>query len=158
MELAINTLENNSPVTQKLFLNKTASILGVRIHLLKVGVLTDGKLQLRIKINSSTVLEIEKNFTELNQLGNYWHGLFAFPLASPLPINVLPKNGSTLIELEFKMFDHTNSNSNYVALVHSADPTTKIKHNETLDYYSSYGTSPSNDIWNNPYGIEVYTI
>jgi hypothetical protein len=54
------------------------------------------------------------------------------------------------------MTSHTNSPSVLTALVKSSNPVNELIHNEAEFYFPDYGTDAAQDVWNNPYGLELY--
>jgi hypothetical protein len=75
MILATNSLDNNSPISQKIYLSRSTMIAGFRSHFLKVGSLTDGLLTLDVKVDGVLVTSLTKTYSVMNALGSNWLGV-----------------------------------------------------------------------------------
>jgi len=156
--LAINTLENNVAIIQNIYLTKDQDIIGIRVKLLKVGTLTNGTITMIIKDGSNVLSIVSKSYIDFNSLGSNWYGFYSFLLDNILPISKNSEDTNLKLSFEFKITSHTNSDSNYLALVHEEFPTTELHHLTDQLYYPTYGDDKNADVWNNPYGIEVYSL
>lgn len=156
MILATETFEDSIPITQKIFLPRSVLVAGIRTHFLKVGILIDGTLSLLVKVDGVSVTSLSKTFNEINALGANWHGMLSWEFNSPVNIKRNPLSSSAVIEFIFTISSHTDSDSIYTALVHSPDPATAIVHQESGAYFPTYGQDQSQDIWNNPFELELY--
>ena len=158
MILATRPFYNNEPITQSIYITNNKIIDGVRFHLLKVGNLTDGVLTLDIKVNGSTVASKSRSYIDLNTLGINWHGLASFELQNPCNVKIDPLQSELKIDFTFTLSSYTNSDTLYLALVHETNPITDLRHDVSASYYPTYGEDAGIDVWNNPYGLELYTL
>jgi len=156
--LATRQFNNNEPISHKIYITRNTTIAGARVHLLKVGSISGAIITMDVKVNGSIIASKVRSNADLNALGTYWHGLLSFELQSPCNVKIDPLNSELLVEFIFTVSSYTNSNTNYLALVHETNPTTPLRHDVSASYYPTYGVSDATDVWNNPYGFELYTL
>ena len=144
--LAINTLDNT--ITQKLHIERSSILLGCRIPIIKVGILTDGNLTITLKLNDTQIHQQSITYQELNELGLYWQGMKAFQF--PHPISLRKVNRTSLFDLDIEISTTcTMSGSIYLGLVKEPHPVRVA--NPGVDF----GDNPNRDIWTNPYKIDL---
>ncbi len=153
--LAITKFDTDTTEIQmKIRFEHNCLIKAIRLKVLKHGVLADGNVTLQVlnsdnkDIGSKTL-----SYEDINQIqGTYAHGFIKFEFDEQVAIN--KSEGSQYIEVTIKvtMTDHTHDHDNYFALIREENP-----------YFDEFGTRPTTsgdeeDIWFNPYGIEIYGI
>lgn len=152
--LAIHSLDET--VTQRIHITKPKIILGFKVNLIKVGLLTDGNLILRLKHSGGTFGTVTIPYTELNLLGTNWHGQKAFQFDAPININLLYDIDTFYLDVEIST-TCTQTKYIYLGLIHEPHPV-NINHLTDQPYYPTYGNDPTIDVWNNPYTIDMITL
>lgn len=150
MILAVNLLDE--PLKVSTVMRDSKLIQGFRIHLIKVGVIPSGNITCNMKINNVLVLTQDITFTELNELGEYWHGFKAVQFNKPISVKKKSTNENFNFTIEFSSTIHMED-SVYVGIVREYHPTTELNNKP-----SDYGERPEMDIWKNPFGFELYTL
>lgn len=156
--LAVKQLQNAVAITQTIYITNNRDLLGCRMHILKAGTLVDGTVTVTFTANSEVIKTITKSYTDFNSLGANWHGMFALDFTTPIPVRINPSVGNLPITITITITGHTDSDTNYLGLVHEDYPTTTLVHDTGASYYPTYGNDHSQDVWNNPFGIEVYSL
>lgn len=156
--LAVNSLQDSIAVTQTIYTSRNITVDGIRVHMLKLGVLTDGTITLLVKVNGTTVKTLTKSYTEFNTLGTEWHGMKSWAFDNPLIIKRLPTLTENTIEFVLTISSHTDSDTVFLSIVKSSDVVGTIRHIPAGSYYATYGADSAEDVYNNPYDIELYTL
>lgn len=143
----------DTTITQPIRILSSKVIVGIRINLMKVGVLTNGQLTLNVKYLGNIIKTVAIDYTDLNLLGNYWHGMKAFEFDAPLSIKKLSTSSELVLNLEFST-TCTQTNDIYLGLIHEPHPN-NVHHLTGEPYYPTYGNDSSRDVWNNPYSVDV---
>lgn len=146
--LAIETLDSMKKV--ECWFEESKTIIGCRIHLIKVGNLPSGNLSLNVKINGTSIYQQSYSNTELNELDLYWHGFKQFQFTKPLSIKKKPGDIKNVVTFEFST-TCSLTDEIYLGLVREPSPTTDLENTEILTDLPQY------DIWKYPFGFELYS-
>lgn len=149
--LAVRILDE--VVTQRVNIPRSKMIAGFRLSIIKVGTLTDGELNLDVKLNGNVIATKSYSYQELNTLGNYWHGMKAFEFDNPVTLRILSTTDYLTLDLEISTTSSFTDNV-YLGLVHEPHPI-NVNHLEGEPYYETYGNNPSRDVWNNPIKVDM---
>lgn len=148
MKLAVDTLDTTKKVT--CFFEDSKTLVGCRIHLIKIGTLTDGDLILTVKVNGNQIYQKSIGYETLNTLGNFWHGFKEFQFDKVQSVKKVSTQEKNIVVFEFST-TCTMTDTVYLGLVKETLPTTPI------EYTVQPIGSPEHDIWINPFGFELYT-
>lgn len=156
MILATTDFNYDTEYPVETYIDRNKIIAGVRVNLLKVGDFESGSIEVSCYYSNTLIEKKEISYSDLIDLGQYWHGMKAFNFDEPININKFSTDLNVKIVFKIK---HTlySSNSSYVSFIKEDSPTTSLKHLTDQPYYPTYGYNKSVDVWNNPYGFEVYT-
>lgn len=148
--LMAEQLINNEVITTKVTLLKNCIITSVRLHLYRKNLIT-GNLAIRLYNNSDLLGHGIITMNELNSIpGTYFHGMIDIELEKPVQINLI-QSGYEL-DVEIEMFDYTDSDDNYVALIREPNPNVPV--NEVFD---SPTIDESDAIWLSPFSLELFS-
>lgn len=129
---------------------------GMRIKMLKHGVIADGTLTLEVKdpVNGNILSTVNVTAQDFNNIGaTYAHGYIYFEFDEQVGVNLKPSTQFKDLVLTLTMSNHTEDPNNYIALVRQFE-------NPFVEEFGSRppSVSPEDDGWFNPYGIEIYGI
>ena len=154
--LAANSFDNSfTTIDIGMRITRSVMIKAIRVKMLKHGTIADGTLTLEVLTDDGTSLSSKSitaaQFNEVN--ATYAHGYFKFEFDEQVCINLLDSDTFIPIVIRLTMSGHTEDTDNYVALVRQFDG----------EFVEEYGdrpasTTPEDDGWFNPYGIEIYGI
>jgi hypothetical protein len=154
---ATRNMSNNENIPFKIWFKDNRDFIGLRLHIVKVGVLTDGLLTINVTANSQTIATVTKTYQDINLLGTNWHGMLSLPFSAPVPIRIDPTIGQLEVTITATMSSHTDNSTKFIAIVHESDLTVPLVHIPANPYYPTYGSDPASDVWHNSFGMEIYT-
>jgi len=157
--LLTNQCYNDIEQSQKIRLYNSIHLKGLRLHIYKAGILTDGQLTCGIYKNDSLVTESSISFTDLNSISNeYWQGLVLFEFDPILFISIDGEYEE--IEFRFKIENHTDSDINHIDIVRNYEAFKDVSEYKRPPLYGgetndSLTTEYSNSM---PISIELYVV
>ncbi len=144
----------NTVISQTQRILSSIIIQTIRVKMLKHGTIADGTLTLDV-LDGATVIGTSSitaaQFEAVN--ATFAHGYFSFEFTEHIKINLNKNTANQELTYRFTMSGHTEDTDNYIALVRQFES----------PFVDEFGTRPSSttpeeDGWFNPYGIEIYGI
>lgn len=149
--LAVDIFDDTTPSFDiKVNIKELTSIKYFRIHILKVGTLQDGTLQLSLLQGGDTIATQSLNYLELNEISDInAHGMLTFEFDNAISVNLDESNEEQELNFKLEMLSHTEDSNNYFGLV-------KDFEHRVRDIYGT--NSESGDNWVNPYEVEIWSV
>ncbi len=154
--LAVNSFDDAfTTIDIGMRVTELAMITNVRMNMIKHGTIADGTLTMDI-LDAGSVVIATKALTaaDFNTIsGTYAHGYVNFAFDEQICVNLLESDTYAQITVRLTMSGHTEDVNNFVGLVRQFDN----------PFITEYGTrpapsTPEDDGWFNPYGVEVYGV
>ena len=129
-------------------------ILAIRVKMIKHGTIADGTLTLDVLDGATVIGTSTITAAEFETVGaTYAHGYFTFEFPSHIAVNLNRNTDYQEVTYRFTMSGHTQDFDNYVGLVRQFES----------PFVDEFGTrpaasTPEQDGWYNPYGIEIYGV
>ena len=151
--LAIEQLENNVTVAQKIKLLKSTNLETLRLNMYKQGTLVDGVVTVEVYDGATLLGSMSHSCVDFNSIGPNFHGMVGFYPDNPIAIRKDPR--VPYLELTFKVTvtSFTDSSTAFIGLVRNPEPPVGI-YNQSLNPNPAL---PETDVWYLPYGLELYT-
>lgn len=152
--LAIEQLENDTPIYQKIRLLRSTNLEAIRLNICKSGNLTDGIVSIEVLNAAHSLGTLNLSYEDINTVGTNFHGYIRFLPDTAISIRKLSSEPHIELTLKVTIVAHTNSDNAFISLVKEPYP--------FVDQYniSNNPNSPANleiDVWYRPFGIELYT-